>query len=97
MLNKFDLLSVKQLAAKINFVEVLKSIHMDKYPLKLDPYKDKKQSKVVLYEFNQIEFSLSHAGLASQSSASTLMQHSSGMPHLQRLEVLPALALQKPQ
>ena len=38
MLIKFSLLSVNQLAAQIKLIEVWKSIHVEGYPLTLDPY-----------------------------------------------------------
>ena len=39
MLEKFGLLSVNQLAAKIKLEEVWKSINKEGYPIKLEPYK----------------------------------------------------------
>jgi hypothetical protein len=39
MLNKFDLLSVNQLEAKIKLIEVWKSINETGFPLTLDSYK----------------------------------------------------------
>ena len=38
MLEKFGLLSVNQLAAKIKLAEVWKSIHCPDYPIELEPY-----------------------------------------------------------
>ena len=38
MLNKFNLLSVNQLAANIKLIEVWKSLNVPGYPLVLDPY-----------------------------------------------------------
>ena len=37
-LEKFDLLSVNQLAANIKLVEVWKSLNQEDYPITLDPY-----------------------------------------------------------
>ena len=38
MLEKYDLLSVNQLAAQIKLIEVWKSTHVDGYPIQLEPY-----------------------------------------------------------
>ena len=38
LLKKFGLLSVNQLAAQIKLIEVWKSMHVEGYPLVLDPY-----------------------------------------------------------
>ena len=46
MLDKFSLLSVNQLAAKIKLVEVWKSIHCEDYPIKLEPYRDSGREKM---------------------------------------------------
>ena len=39
MLQKFGLLSVNQLAAKIKLIEVWKTLNRPEYPIELDPYK----------------------------------------------------------
>ena len=39
MLEKFGLLSVNRLAAKIKLVEIWKSLNREDYPICLDPYK----------------------------------------------------------
>ena len=38
MLEKFQILSVNQLAAKIKLIETWKSINVEGCPIKLDPY-----------------------------------------------------------
>ena len=38
MLEKFDLLSVNQLAAQIKITEVWKSVYVEGYAIELDPY-----------------------------------------------------------
>ena len=46
MLEKFGLLSVNQLAAKIKLVEVWKSINKEDYPIQLEPYRDSGREKM---------------------------------------------------
>ena len=38
LLEKFDILSVNQLAAQIKFLEVWKSVHVEGYSIELEPY-----------------------------------------------------------
>ena len=38
MLNKYNLLSVNQLAAQIKLLEVWKSVNLEGYPIMLEPY-----------------------------------------------------------
>ena len=45
MLEKFGLLSVNQLAAKIKLVEVWKTINCEDYPLQLEPYGSSNEGK----------------------------------------------------
>ena len=45
LLEKFGLLSVNQLAAKIKLVEVWKSIHKEGNPIRLEPYNPNLMSK----------------------------------------------------
>ena len=45
MLEKFGLLSVNQLAAKIKLVEVWKAVNIDNYPIKLEPYGNPNKEK----------------------------------------------------
>ena len=61
MLDKFQLLSVSQLAAKIKLIEVWKSINKEDYPIRLDAYKLQQAEQSHDLEFNLIEFLQIHA------------------------------------
>ena len=54
MLDKFGLLSVNQLAAKIKIIEVWKTINKEGYPLSLDPYNRNLQDHELRIQHNGV-------------------------------------------
>ena len=71
MLEKFDLLSVNQLAASIKLQEVWKSLHVDGNPISLEPYNPHQNLKHELrYRSNRI-FNDSHKLKITESSFNT--------------------------
>ena len=55
MPDKFKILSVNQLAAKIKIIEVWKIINKEGYPLSLDPYNQNLQALELRPQHNRIE------------------------------------------
>ena len=54
MLDKFGILSVNQLAAKIKIIEVWKIINKEGYPLSLDPYNQNLQALELRTQHNRV-------------------------------------------